>query len=748
MASSQWKYTVALVLVASASAVRAQDAGVATDAPLVELDAGSDAGVGSSTLEPRNELLETVVVGTPEYRTAGSTHTLRGDRLKRAELDDAAMVLQSVPGVAVRGEDGFGLRPNIGLRGANPDRSKKVTLMEDGILFGPAPYSAPAAYYFPLVTRMETVRVTKGPSSILYGPQTVGGAVDFITRDFGPGISASFDGALGQYWYRKAHGTFSAANDTSGFLVEGVYLGSDGFKQLDSLGGNTGFDKTEWMLKGRHRIDLGEVHHQFDLKLGYATENSNETYLGLTDADFRAGPLRRYVSSELDHMQWHRSQIALTHTFTAPTWNLQTTAYRNDFARVWRKVNRLGTAAVADVLSSPQTPRNAIFLGVLRGEQDSTGVSDSVFVGPNNRSFVSQGLQTTFRTSFDTGPVHHAIEARARYHYDSIDRLHTEDQFLMQGGRLVDAKAPTLVLVDNFDSTHAVALSVMDAIDIWRFTFTPGVRVELINSSSRDQLSNSTTWGSTNVVLPGIGAHFAITEHLGVLGGVYRGFSPPAPGQGSLAIPELAMNVEGGARWARTGERLEAIGFFNDYANLTDVCTFSNGCVSQDLDRQFNGGRAHIYGLEVFGEKRWRIGQATLPLSFAYTLTGTRMLTSFQSADPVWGNVEEGDELPYVPRHQLNISAGIDIWRIGAHAQLFFIDRMREVAGQGALEEKWATDAQVSVDVHLSFRITDWASLYADGRNLTDGHFIVGRRPFGARPNAPRTFIGGIKLQY
>ena len=76
------------------------------------------------------------------------------------------------------------------------------------------------------------------------------------------------------------------------------------------------------------------------------------------------------------------------------------------------------------------------------------------------------------------------------------------------------------------------------------------------------------------------------------------------------------------------------------------------------------------------------------------------MLTSFQSADPVWGNVEEGDELPYVPRHQLNISAGIDIWRIGAHAQLFFIDRMREVAGQGALEEKWATDAQVSLDVH------------------------------------------------
>ena len=82
----------------------------------------------------------------------------------------------------MRGEDGFGLRPNIGIRGANPDRSKKVTLMEDGILFGPAPYSAPAAYYFPLITRMELVRVIKGPGAISFGPQTVGGAIDLVTR--------------------------------------------------------------------------------------------------------------------------------------------------------------------------------------------------------------------------------------------------------------------------------------------------------------------------------------------------------------------------------------------------------------------------------------------------------------------------------------------------------------------------------------------------------------------------------------
>ena len=68
-----------------------------------------------------------------------------------------------MPGVYSRGEDGFGLRPNIGIRGVSPDRSKKVTLMEDGILFGPAPYSAPAAYFFPLVTRMDGHAGDQGP---------------------------------------------------------------------------------------------------------------------------------------------------------------------------------------------------------------------------------------------------------------------------------------------------------------------------------------------------------------------------------------------------------------------------------------------------------------------------------------------------------------------------------------------------------------------------------------------------------
>ena len=136
----------------------------------------------------------------------------------------------------------------------------------------------------------------------------------------------------------------------------------------------------------------------------------------------------------------------------------------------------------------------------------------------------------------------------------------------------------------------------------------------------------------------------------------------------------------------------------------------------------------------------------TVPLSLAYTLTQTRLLDAFESADPQLGDVEAGDELPYVPRHLLNVSAGVDVWRFSAHAQLSFIDRMRELAGQG--EGGLLTDAQVTVDAHVGFRVFDWARVYFDARNLGDRRALVARRPFGARPSAPRTLIVGLKLDY
>ncbi|WP_234836200.1 TonB-dependent receptor plug domain-containing protein [Sinorhizobium meliloti] len=101
--------------------------------------------------------------------------------MERFSYSDPNRVLRQIPGVYLQEEEGFGLRPNIGIRGSGTDRNARITVMEDGILIAPAPYAAPAAYYFPKMARMSGVEVAKGPAAIKYGPMTVGGAINLFS---------------------------------------------------------------------------------------------------------------------------------------------------------------------------------------------------------------------------------------------------------------------------------------------------------------------------------------------------------------------------------------------------------------------------------------------------------------------------------------------------------------------------------------------------------------------------------------
>lgn len=701
--------------------------------------------------KPPMPVEDVVISGNPLARSAGSVQAIRKQQLERFSYDDPTQILLQVPGVYMRGEDGIGLRPNIGIRGANPDRSKKLTLMEDGILFGPAPYSAPAAYYFPLMARFTQVRVVKGPSAIAYGPQTVGGAIDFLTRQVPTKPSGMADLSLGAYGYGKAHVYFGASTEHWGFLIEGVRLQNTGFAELPS-GADTGSTRNDWMVKASYVIDpKASIRHTLSAKLSYADEVSNETYLGLSLADFRDNPYRRYPASQLDQMKNHRTGIVLSHTMEGPesSFTLKTQVYRFDYQRTWSKLNRLGNAAAADVLTSPDDPANAGYFAVLRGDIDSSRTgADTLYVGPNNRAFVSQGIQSVLTTATTTGPVAHALEAGVRFHYDEIKRLHTEQGFWMQGGTLVSANEPEITTTRNFARTHALALHLSDAMTWKRLTVTPGVRAEFIESRTEDYLTGANKNGFTGAVMPGVGAYFALTKELGVLGGVYRGFSPPPPGSGRDVSPEYSVNYEAGARYTRGRARLEAIGFYNDYSNLTDVCTLSSGCVDQNLDRQFDAGKARIYGLEAFATYEAPAGPFKVPMTAAYTLTYGEFGNDFQSADPIYGNVREGDKLPYIPRHQLNLTVALEHRYAGVNAGFNYVAPMREVAGNVPIADTLATDEQIWLDMGAYVSPLRWLKIYGNVRNLNGAENIVGRRPYGLRVNAPRWVQIGIKAQF
>ncbi len=692
--------------------------------------------------------VEVTVAGTSLARTAGSAHLVRRRELERFESDDPHTVLAAVPGVYSRGEDGVGLRPNIGIRGVNPDRSKKVTLMEDGVLFGPAPYSASAAYYFPLVTRMVGVRVIKGPAAVSYGPSTVGGAIDFITRSIPSATAGELDLALGQYGYQKLHGHAGSSNGQTGFLIEGARVSSTGFKVLPS-GADTGFYRNELMFKASHSFDPSSPwSNELRLKLSYSEELSNETYLGLSDADFRENPLRRYAASALDRMRNHRTSIVLTHVIEPlPDLSVTTNVYGHQFYRIWRKANHFRGASLFDTLTG-ESPRAQIFRAVLAGEADSATPQEALFVGPNEREFVSRGIESRTSWRVTTGPVAHRIEYGLRFHHDRIDRRHSEDAFNMLGGELFPEGSPTAVTALNDASSLAFATHVIDAASWGDLTVTPGVRFEAVRSSFDDRLASSTQNGLAHALIPGIGAFYALSEELGVLAGIYRGFNPPAPGGSGEAKPELSVNYEYGARFATGRSRAELVGFYNDYSNLTDICTFSSGCSDAELDRQFDAGRARIYGLEALVDHTQRIDAIELPVSVAYTLTNAEFLSSFVSEDPIFGEVETKDELPYVPRHQLTLTGGIEHPFAGANASFRHVSRMREQPGQGPLSAALSTDAQNVVDLSLYVRPLRWLRLYANCQNIGDSAALVSRRPYGARPNAPRWLQFGVKVSF
>lgn len=683
------------------------------------------------------------ILGRPEAlpRVAGSAQVLSKEDLERFAHDDVHRVLKRAPGVYLRGEDGYGLRPNIGLRGANSDRSAKVTLMEDGVLLAPAPYAAPAAYYFPLMARIVGVEVFKGPSAIRHGPNTIGGALNLKTRAVPHQNGGRLRLAYGMNRFQRMQGHYALRGGRWGLLVEGARVGTQGFKALDG-GGETGFDRNEITLRGQYHSDpSADAYQQLDVFLGYADELSYETYLGLSDGDFAATPNRRYAASQLGRMDWHRLAGRVRYGLTVGEhFSADVVVYRHDLSRAWRKLNRFrGGPSLRSILDRPSAGQNQLYYGLLTGAENSVSPEQALLIGTNDRSFVSQGVAASATLRGATGPVAHVLTAGVRVHNDHIERDHTEAPHQMLRGRLAPTGEGVETVLRNRGEATAVAAFVSEQATWGATSVTPGLRVEAIRTSFVDRLDGRSDQRTDVTVLPGIGAHHQLTPSLGVLLGVHRGFSPVAPGQSDSVRPEESTNYELGARLAEQGHSFELVGFFNDYQNITGQCTISGGCADAVLGEQYNGGAVWVYGLEAQWKGRRRgPGRWTWLGEASYTLTRSSFRSSFYSSFPQFGAVEEGDALPYVPVHQATVVAGAG-WneRVSGNASFSYLGTMRDVAGQGEIPSEEEVPSHWVVDLNFAYALTPGTRIALELRNLLNRRFIVSRRPFGARPGRP-----------
>ena len=687
----------------------------------------------------------------------GSASYISAADLQKFNYTDINRVLRTVTGVNVYEEDGFGLRPNISLRGTSPDRSAKITLMEDNVLIAPAPYSAPAAYYFPSVARMSAVEILKGSSQIQYGPFTTGGTINFVSAPIPTKFSAGFLTDYGSFNTSRTVANVGIANETVGAVVQFLNYNSDGFKNLPS-GANTGFDKKDVMAKFRVKSKpTSKIYNALDFKMVYAEEDANETYLGLTEEDFNNSPFMRYAGSEKDNITTKNNQFSVTHTLkTSNYFSVTTTAYRNKFARNWYKLNDVrfgGTTYPIDVILEDPTT-NELAFDYLTGAQNSP--NNALRVRANNRGYLAQGIQTKLDFHFLTGDVYHDLEVGVRYHKDSEDRFQWNDSYAMIDGSMVLTTAGTPGTQDNrIAYAKALAAHALYKIKYNDLTVTPGIRFETIDLLNKNYGTNDVTRTGINLVendnhvkvwLPGVGANYRFNNYVSLFGGVHKGFAPPTNTPGTDA--ENSTNYEIGTRYNYKKFSGEFVVYFNDYKNLLGSDLAASGG-SGTLD-QFNAGEAHVKGIEflinyqVLKEE----SKFKLPITFGYTLTDTEFVNEFASSDGAWGTIEKGDEIPYISKHQFNASIALEHAKFELILGARYSGEFRTVAGQGSIPNENSVPSNTVVDFGSKYKFNKHFSVTGNINNLFDTTYLVSRVPAGLRPGMPFSASIGIAAQF
>ena len=683
----------------------------------------------------------------------GSAQIIDSEALAAFAQSDILRVLRSVPGVYVQEEEGFGLRPNIGIRGSGLDRSARIALLEDGVLIAPAPYAASSAYYFPTQRRMSAVEVLKGPAAVAVGPRTTGGAMNMISTPIPDAMGANADVRLGDHSTIDAHLNVGNRGDRFSWLLETVQAQSDGFKTIDGpVGGDTGFDIKDYIAKLQFDSDpASRIHQSLRIKLGFTDQVSDETYLGLTDADFAANPLRRYAASANDNFVSQHEQYQATYVIDADTnWHAEVTAYRNDFSRNWYKMQSVNGVSLNDVLIDSTT--YAAEYGYLTG---TTSPDDAIQIRANNRVYYSQGVQARIEWALSFGDTDFLLSTGVRLHEDEEDRFQHQDGFRMQDGVLALTSAAAGGSQTNRVSDADVTSLFMDAeIRSGDWIFTPGVRFEDIEMARYDYATDDPAralgptrvrTNSVQVLIPGAGALYRLNNEWRLLAGVHKGYNPPAPG--SAANEESSINFEAGVRYNSDSFSFESIYFHNDYDNLVGTVTDSSGGGGMVGD-QFDGGAVIVSGLELSMEHSFGVGHFDVPVGLKYTwTTEAEFKTAFDSDFGPWGEVEVGDQLPYIPEHQFRMTAGIENQQFRANLAANYVGKMRAMAGQGDYDPQETINSHLVWDMIASWNFTEQLSTYVKVDNLFDATYIAARRPAGVRPGLPRTAYIGLTFR-
>lgn len=636
------------------------------------------------------------------YDETGSVIVIDREAIERVQPLSTEDVLRRIPGINIKGEEETSIVANFGIRGLSASESKSL-MLEDGVPVAPGLFIGNDRYFNPRIQRVDSVEVLKGSASLRYGPSTIGGVVNYKTRNPDQGIS--FSSRVGSFNLREVN--LEAGNrSTSGDAFAGVVATmakSDGFM-------DKGYEMNDIMFKAG--VDLA-ANQRVGLKFSWHENDANISYRGLFLDDYLAG--KRYNPAPDDWYLTERVAFDINHEWALNNgMTLNTVAYWSDMSRDYWRYN-------VDTAASNAAGR-WVFTDKLNG---------------NNRSFERTGIES--RLAFD-----HSMFGSTAYSEIGLRLMReTANDTRIRATREQDRTG--INDRHRFDEATSYAVYVQTRFSpIEHLSITPGIRVESYEQKRTELTNNNAKVKTSNTeVLPGIGATYELTNTAQLYGGVYRAFSPASNGvaldglQDQNLDGETTTNYELGLRGSTTNLNYEVAAFFMDFSNQV-VTGNSDPNLSQS-----NAGKTEHVGMEFM--LAYELGYG-----FSIDTNATWVPTSeFKSGD------NKGNRLPYAPKVLANL--GLNYTQNGFSAALTAHHRGEQFGSPdnttaiptGAAGGIWGglLPAYTVLDLFAQYQLSPSITVLGSVKNLADKQYIAGLRQ-GIYAGPERAFEVGVRLKF
>jgi Fe(3+) dicitrate transport protein len=680
-------------------------------------------------------------------RLPGSYQILNSKDLRNQNPLTTNEIFRKISGIHAVEEEGVGLRMNIGIRGLDPDRSRNVLLLEDGIPLALNPYGEPEAYFSPSIDKMSAIEVLKGSGQILYGPQTTGGVINFLTMD-------PPENRMTKIRLRAGTGKYSSLFASHGETIKNVGYNVNVLHKRGSHIGQTAFNLTD--ISTKIKIQLNSKS-SLGLKLGFYDEYSNSTYIGLTQTMYDRGGQDFVHMAPDDELPVRRLSTSMTHIYK-PNDNisLHTTGFGYTTSRNWRRQdfssNPNANNQTGTIWGDPNIPGGAIYM------LNSTG--------NRNRQFEVAGLESRLRIENELFGKQNQLEIGSRYMFERA-----YEQFII--GAKTDASAGNMR--DNEIRTgHAIAFFVQDRWKVLKdLTISAGLRIEsfdferhilrgrfLIDGSNQTRDTSVIGSQHTFVFIPGVGFNYKTNKYIDLFGGLHRGYAPPrvkdaitSDGSALNLDAELSHNYELGMRWYNfEGFKGQLTGFFMNFSNQIIPISESSGNVN--ATGLANGGATRHLGIEsslgIAFQELFQM-KAIIELELSATFVQSKY-----SKDRFVGQEQIniiGNKLPYAPAS--TYWAGINFeWR-GAGFQFSanyidgqYSDELNTINPSPNGRSGWIPSRTIA-DAGMYYRLAKYNTTFRfNVKNIGNERYIASRRPQGIRVGLPRFITAGVDLTF